>query len=60
MMWRDSYDLGTIISAIISLVVVVMAVRVVLYLANRKHTQIQKPDWLDDERFDMQIKKKRK
>ncbi|WP_104721992.1 hypothetical protein [Helicobacter mesocricetorum] len=59
-MFRESYDLGTIISAIITFVMLVLVIRFMLYMVNRKRPTIQKPDWLDDERFDLDKRKKRK
>ena len=59
MIWRDEYDIGTIISAIVTLLVILLSIRFVLYLANRKRPKIQKPDWLDDDRFTMDRKKRR-
>ena len=51
-MFRESYDISTLISAVITFMVIVLAIRFVLYYANRKGGEIQKADWLDDERFD--------
>lgn len=59
-MFRESYDLETIISAIITFVMLVLVIRFILYMVNRKRPTIQKPDWLDDERFDNDKRKKRK
>ncbi|CAM2798825.1 hypothetical protein [Helicobacter burdigaliensis] len=59
-MFRSEYDLGTIISAAITFALVVLVIRLVLFLANRKKTNIQKPDWLVDERFNLDKKRKRK
>ncbi|TLD85584.1 hypothetical protein [Helicobacter sp. MIT 05-5294] len=56
-MFRESYDLSMIISAVVTFMVIVLAIRFVLYLANRKGSQIQKPDWVEDERFEVQTKK---
>lgn len=58
-MFRESYDISTLISAVITFMVIVLAIRFVLYYANRKGSQIQKPDWLDDERFNLNKKKKK-
>ena len=58
-MLRENYDLSTLISAVVTFVIVVLAIRFVLYFANRKGPQIQKPDWVDDERFDRKQKKKK-
>lgn len=59
MIWKDGYDIGTIISAIVTLLVILLSIRFALYLANRKRPKIQKPDWLDDDRFNMDRKKRR-
>ncbi|EEO26607.1 hypothetical protein [Helicobacter winghamensis] len=59
-MLRESYDLGTLISAVITFMIVVLAIRFALYFANRKGSQIQKPDWLDDERFEVKKKKNKR
>ncbi|CAM3573799.1 MULTISPECIES: hypothetical protein [Helicobacter] len=59
-MFRENYDLSMIISAVVTFMVIVLAIRFVLYLANRNNSQIQKPDWLDDERFDVQTKKNKR
>ena len=56
-MFRENYDLGTIISAAVTFVVIVLVLRFMLYMANKKKTIIQKPDWLEDERFDKKIKR---
>ena len=56
-MFRESYDISTLISAVITFMVIVLAIRFVLYYVNRNGSQIQKPDWLDDERFDLKKKK---
>lgn len=58
-MLRETYDLSTLISAVVTFVIVVLAIRFVLYYANRKGSQIQKPDWLDDDRFEIKKKKKK-
>lgn len=59
-MFRESYDLSMIISAVVTFMVIVLAIRFALYLANRKNSQIQKPDWLEDERFDAQKRNNKK
>ncbi|MDE5603943.1 MAG: hypothetical protein K2I71_08565 [Helicobacter sp.] len=59
-MFRESYDLGTIISAIITFAMIVLVIRFMLYMINRKRPTIQKPDWLDDERFDIGKRKRGK
>ncbi|MDE5926197.1 MAG: hypothetical protein K2N75_04580 [Helicobacter sp.] len=59
-MFRENYDLSMIISAVVTFMVIVLAIRFVLYLANRNNSQIQKPDWLEDERFDVQTKKNKR
>ena len=58
-MFRESYDISTLISAVITFMVIVLAIRFVLYYVNSNGSQIQKPDWLDDERFDLKKKKKK-
>ncbi|MCI5968733.1 hypothetical protein [Helicobacter sp.] len=58
-MLRESYDLSTLISAVVTFMLIVLTIRFVLYFANRKGSQIQKPDWLDDERFEIKKKKKK-
>ncbi|WP_162845083.1 hypothetical protein [Helicobacter sp. MIT 11-5569] len=58
-MLRENYDLPTLISAVITFMVVVLAIRFMLYYANRKGSQIQKPDWVDDDRFNLKKKKKK-
>ncbi|WP_299546620.1 hypothetical protein [uncultured Helicobacter sp.] len=58
-MLRESYDLGTLISAVITFMVIVLAIRFALYFANRKGSQIQKPNWLDDNRFETKKNKKK-
>lgn len=58
-MFKENYDISTIISAIVTFLLILLVVRFILFLANRKKTQIQKPDWLEgDERFE--IKKGRR
>ena len=59
-MFRENYDLSMIISAVVTSMFIVLAIRFVLYLANRNNSQIQKPDWLEDERFDVQTKKNKR
>lgn len=60
-MIKESYDLATIISAVITFLVVLLAIRFVLFVVNRKGSQIQKPDWLEgDERFEIKKRKKGK
>ena len=58
-MFRESYDISTLISAVITFMVIVLAIRFVLYYVNRNGSQIQKPDWLDDERCHLKKKKKK-
>ncbi len=59
-MLRENYDLMTIISAVVTLVITVSALRLALYLANRNKTTIQKPDWVEDDKFDIKRNRKRK
>ena len=58
-MFKESYDISTIISTIVTFLLILLVVRFILFLANRKKTQNQKPDWLEgDERCE--IKKGRR
>lgn len=60
-MFKENYSLELIISAVVTMCVIVLCIRIYLKIVNKK-SHIQKPDWLDNsdfnERFD--IKKKRK
>ena len=51
-MFGQTYDMGTVISAIATFSVIVLGIRVYLSIVARNKTTIQKPDWLDDERFE--------
>lgn len=53
----NTYSLDTIISAVVTLIIIVGAIRLALYLANRKKTTIQRPDWIDENRIDLTRKK---
>ena len=58
-MFKESYDISTIISAIVTFLLILLVVRFILLLANRTTTQSQEPDWLEgEERFE--IKKGRR
>lgn len=55
---RESYSLELITSAVITMGVILLCVRIYLKIVNKK-SKIQKPDWLGkdfDERFDMKGK----
>ncbi|MCI2236012.1 hypothetical protein MKD52_04115 [Helicobacter sp. CaF467b] len=58
-MLKENYDLTTIISAVVTFLIVLLAIRFILFIVNRKGSQIQKPDWLEgDERFEVKKRKK--
>lgn len=55
---RDSYSLDLVASAVVTMGVILLCVRIYLKAVNKK-SKIQKPDWLGkdfDERFDMKGK----
>ena len=49
-MFIKEYSLDLIISAVITLAVILLLIRIYLNLVNRK-SNIRKPPWLDDDRF---------
>ena len=58
-MFKESYSLDLIISAVVTMGAILLCVRIYLKIINRKKSKIQKPDWLGkdfDERFDMKGK----
>ena len=58
-MLKENYDLTTIISAVVTFLIVLLAIRFILFIVKRKGSQIQKPDWLEgDERFEVKKRKK--
>lgn len=57
-MFKESYSLDLIISAVVTMGAILLCVRIYLKIINKK-SKIQKPDWLGkdfDERFDMKGK----
>ena len=43
----------------LTFLIVLLAIRFILFIVNRKGSQIQKPDWLEgDERFEVKKRKK--
>ena len=57
-MFKESYSLDLIISAVVTMGAILLCVRIYLKIVNKK-SKIQKPDWLGkdfDERFDMKGK----
>lgn len=54
----EEYSIAKIISAILTFLCVVLVIRFFLYLANRNKTQIQKPDWVESDKFDTKKKSK--
>lgn len=57
-MFKESYSFEMIISAVATMAVILLCVRIYLKIVNKK-SHIQKPDWLGDdfdERFDMKGK----
>ena len=57
MMFNTEYSLDTIISAVLTLLIVVGAIRFALFWANRKRSTIQRPEWMDENRIDLTRKK---
>ncbi|WP_181566304.1 hypothetical protein [Helicobacter monodelphidis] len=48
MMFSGDYTLGTIISAFVTFLVIVLTIRVYLNYMSSKRPKIQKPDWLEE------------
>ena len=58
-MLKENYDLTTIISAVVTFLIVLLAIRFILFIVNRKGRQKKKPDWVEgDERFEVKKRKK--
>ncbi len=59
-MFKESYSLELVVSAVVTMGVILLCVRIYLKIVNKK-SKIQKPDWLDesdfDERFDIKKRK---
>ncbi|MDD6056088.1 MAG: hypothetical protein PUB96_06060 [Helicobacteraceae bacterium] len=58
MLFSGNYSLGNVISAVLTFALVLLILRFGLYLANRKNTKIQKPDWVEGDKFDLKRRKK--
>lgn len=60
-MFKESYSLDLVVSAVVTMGVILLCVRIYLRVVNKK-SKIQKPDWLNesdfDERFDIKSKRK--
>lgn len=57
-MFKESYSLDMIISAVVTMGAILLCVRIYLKIVNKK-SKIQKPDWLGDDfdkKFDMKGK----
>ena len=57
-MFKENYSIETIISAVVTLGVILLCVRIYLKIVNKK-SKIQKPEWMDDfdERFNIKKRK---
>lgn len=49
-MFMKEYSLDLVISAVVTLAVILLLIRIYLALINRK-SSIRKPPWVDDDRF---------
>lgn len=59
-MFKENYTLEMIISAVVTLGVILLCVRVYLKIVNKK-SGIQKPEWMDENEFNERFNiKKRK
>lgn len=59
-MFKQNYTLEMIISAVVTMGVILLCVRIYLKIINKKR-KIQKPDWLEDSNFEDKFNiKKRK
>lgn len=58
-MFKENYTLEMIISAVLTLGVILLCVRIYLKIVNKK-SKIQKPEWMDEEKFERFNIKKRK
>lgn len=60
-MFKESYSLELVVSAVVTMGVILLCVRIYLRVVNKK-SKIQKPDWLNesdfDDRFDIKSKRK--
>ncbi len=58
-MFPDNYNLGLIFSAVITMAIIVIVIRIYLNIINRG-TKINKPDWMSDSEFEDKFGKKQK
>lgn len=58
-MFPANYNLGLIFSAVITMAVIVIAIRIYLGIINKK-SDINKPDWMSDSEFESKFGKKRR
>ena len=58
MIFRD-YDFGLILSAVITMAVIVIAIRIYLNIINKK-SNITKPDWMSDSEFEDRFGKRKR
>lgn len=60
-MFKENYSLELVVSAVVTMGIILLCVRIYLKIVNKK-SKIQKPDWLEDsdfeERFDIKSKRK--
>lgn len=49
-MFPKNYDMGLIISAVITLAIILIIVRIYLKIVNRK-SNITKPDWINNDKL---------
>lgn len=59
MFFREHYTLEVVISAVVTMAVILMCVRIYLKVVNKK-SDIQKPDWLSDSEFEKKFGSRKK
>lgn len=59
MFFRENYTLEMIISAVVTMAVILMCIRIYLKVVN-KRSGIQKPDWLSESEFEKKFGNKKK
>ncbi|WP_181881462.1 hypothetical protein [Helicobacter sp. MIT 99-5507] len=58
-MIATNYNFGLIFSAVITMAVIVIAIRIYLNIVNRK-SDIGKPDWMSDSEFEDRFGKRKR
>ena len=58
-MFFANYDFGLILSSVITMAVIVIAIRIYLNIINKK-SNINKPDWMSDSEFEDRFGKRKK